>query len=266
MTNADLEPVDPGELDRPSLKHFGALVRELEHFLVADGRQPPRFGHEARVGGVHAVDVRVDVAALGTERDRQGDGARIRAAAAERRDLVAGGALEACDDHDAAVVQLLTDPGRLDAGDARAAERAVGQDARLRPGQADRVNAPVMQGHDEQRRADQLARGHQQVQLARIGRLRDLLPQARSDRRWCRPSPKQRRRVTRPGRAGPRCDRRSGQCHRRGETRAAVLGDNRGRNGVFGTPSPDDVTPESQTRLRAGLRRSKPRAASVHAR
>jgi hypothetical protein len=42
------------------------------------------FRHDSGVCGVDAVDVGIDVAAVGIERRSQGNGAGIRAAAAER--------------------------------------------------------------------------------------------------------------------------------------------------------------------------------------
>ena len=59
--------------------------------------------HDARIGGVDAVDVAADLAVLGAERRRERDRGRVRAAAAERRDLaLVRHALEAGDDHDLA--------------------------------------------------------------------------------------------------------------------------------------------------------------------
>ena len=48
--------------------------------------QPARLGHDARIGGVDAVNIGVDVAAIGLQRRRQRHRAGIRAAAAERGD------------------------------------------------------------------------------------------------------------------------------------------------------------------------------------
>ena len=50
-------------------------------------RQPPRLGHDARVGGVDAVDVGVDQALVGLQRRGERDRRRVRAAAAERGDV-----------------------------------------------------------------------------------------------------------------------------------------------------------------------------------
>ena len=48
-----------------------------------------RGGHDARIGGVDAVDVRADLAVLGVERRRHRHGGRIAAAASERRHFLA---------------------------------------------------------------------------------------------------------------------------------------------------------------------------------
>ena len=123
-----------GELHRADLQHLGAEARQLQHLLEGDGVQPARLGHDARVGGVDAVDVGVDLAVVGLERGGERDRRGVRAAAAERGDV--------------AVVRRRPGsrrprrrrppPGpRADccssiALDARLGERAVGQDLHLR--------------------------------------------------------------------------------------------------------------------------------------
>ena len=96
------------------------------------------FGHDARVGGVDAIDVGVNLAGIGPQHGGQGDGRRIAAAAAERGDVeIVVDALEAGGDDDVAVVEQLLHPlggNRLDAG---LGMRAVGLNADLRPGEAD---------------------------------------------------------------------------------------------------------------------------------
>ena len=60
-----------------------------------------RRRHDARIGGVDAVDVRADLAVLGVERRGHRDRRRVAAAAPERRDLLAvRHALVAGDDDD----------------------------------------------------------------------------------------------------------------------------------------------------------------------
>ena len=93
------------DLHAADLQDLGAQRRELEHLLVGDALDLPRRGADVRVGRVDAVDVRVDLALVGADGRGDGDGARVGAAAAERRD-VAGvvDPLEAGDDGDLAAV------------------------------------------------------------------------------------------------------------------------------------------------------------------
>ena len=70
--------------------------------------QLARVGDDARVGGVDARHVRVDLAHLGVHRGGERDGRGVRAAAAERRDVLRGrDALEAGDEHDLVLVERL---------------------------------------------------------------------------------------------------------------------------------------------------------------
>jgi hypothetical protein len=61
------------EFHAAGLKHLRAERGEFEHLLVGDFRQLARLLGDARIGGVDAVDVGVDVAALGPERRGEGD-------------------------------------------------------------------------------------------------------------------------------------------------------------------------------------------------
>ena len=74
------------QLDRARLQDLGALRRHLEHLLVGDLVDLARLLDDPRIGRVDAVDVGVDVAAVGLERRRQRHRRGVRAAAAERRD------------------------------------------------------------------------------------------------------------------------------------------------------------------------------------
>ena len=92
-----------GELDRLRVQDLGARLRQLLHLLVRELGQPARVRDHARVGGVDAVHVAVDLARLRVERGRQRDRGGVGAAAAERRDLaLVRDALVAGDDHDLA--------------------------------------------------------------------------------------------------------------------------------------------------------------------
>ena len=101
------------ELDGADLQHLGAEARELEHLLVGDAVELPRVRADARVAGVDAVDVGVDLAAVGLERRGERDRARVGAAAAERRDVVVlVDALEAGDHDHASGGELGRDAAR----------------------------------------------------------------------------------------------------------------------------------------------------------
>ena len=80
-----LDLVHHGELDRAHLQHLGAERSHLQHFLEGDAVEPARLGHDARIGRIDAVDVGVDVAAVGADGGRDRHRARVRAAAAQRR-------------------------------------------------------------------------------------------------------------------------------------------------------------------------------------
>ena len=84
----DRDAVAAGVLDAPQVQHLRAAGRHLEHLLVGDAVEPPGGRHDARVGGVDAVDVGVDLADVGLERGRERDGGRVGPAAAERGDVL----------------------------------------------------------------------------------------------------------------------------------------------------------------------------------
>ncbi len=81
-----------GELDRARLHDLGPEAGQFQHFVVADLLHLPRFGDDARIGGVDAVDVGVDLAEIGFEGGGQGDGGEVGAAAAEGGDVAFGAA------------------------------------------------------------------------------------------------------------------------------------------------------------------------------
>ena len=124
------------QLDRPRVHDARAELRQLEHLLVANLGHLARIRHHARVGRVDALDIGIDLAALGVQRARQCHRGRVRSAAAERGDvLVFGDALEAGDDHHLAVAQLRRDALRVDVGDARARKHSRRANAGLGTGQ-----------------------------------------------------------------------------------------------------------------------------------
>ena len=99
--------------------------------------------HDARIGGVDAVDVGVDLADVGVQRGREGDGGGVGATAAERGDVlgVLGDALEAGDEDDLAVVDGGLDTPGCDVDDLRRAVTVGGDDAGLRAREGLRLSA-----------------------------------------------------------------------------------------------------------------------------
>ena len=94
--------VATGVLDARSVQHLRPARGHLEHLLVGDGLEQLGVRHDARVGGVDAVDVGVDLADVGPHGRGHRDRGGVRAAAAERGDLlgVRADALEARDERD----------------------------------------------------------------------------------------------------------------------------------------------------------------------
>ena len=108
----------------------------------------------------------------------QGDGRRVAAAAAERGDVeILVDALEAGGDDDLAVVEQLLHPLGRDRLDAGLGVRAVGADADLAAGEADRLGAERMDRHRHQRDAHLLAGREEHVHLAGRRVVGDLLGQ-----------------------------------------------------------------------------------------
>ena len=80
---AHVEPdlIHHRQFDRAHLQHLGAERSHFQHFLERHFGEPARLRHDARVGRVDAVDVGIDIAAVG--RDRRGE--RNRATCPSRR-------------------------------------------------------------------------------------------------------------------------------------------------------------------------------------
>ena len=135
-----------------------------------------RARHDARIGGVDAVDVRADLAVLGAQRRRHRHRGRVAAAAAERRDFApVRHALIAGDDDDLAARELVLDAERPDLDDARVDVAIVGDDARLAAGEADGVAAQLANRHRQQRHRDALAGASAACRARAVGVRRDLL-------------------------------------------------------------------------------------------
>ena len=167
-----------GELDRAAMHHAGPQAGELEHFVVADPLHAAGFGQLPRIGRVDAVDVGVNLASVGLEHRGQGDRRRVAAAAPQRGDVVIlVDTLKAGRDDDVSLVQRAPQPGGRNRMDAGLGVRAVGLDADLGAGQADRLVPQRMNGHRHQRHAHLLAGRKQHVQLAGRGAFANFMGQ-----------------------------------------------------------------------------------------
>jgi hypothetical protein len=62
--------VHHAEFHRTHLQDLGTLRGQFQHILERDLVEPPRLRNHAGVGGVDAIDVGVDVAAVGMDRGR----------------------------------------------------------------------------------------------------------------------------------------------------------------------------------------------------
>ena len=140
------------------MHHRRAVGGQLQHLLVADLRPLPRLGHQARVGRVDPLDVRIDLRPLRLQRGGERDRRRVRRPAPERRDLhLLADPLEAGDDDRPARFELVLNALRVHLQDARAAVALVGADARLGARERDRRMTGVLERHRQQRRRDDLA-------------------------------------------------------------------------------------------------------------
>ena len=134
--HVDRDVVFLRELDGARLEHLRAEARELEHLVVGDARELSRVGHDVRVGGVHAVDIGVDLAHVRLQRRRQRDRGEVGAAPPERRDLVlVREPLESGNDRDLAGVERPPHAIGIDLGDPRLRVRVIGAHADLRAGE-----------------------------------------------------------------------------------------------------------------------------------
>ena len=145
-------------LDRAQLEHAGSRGRHLEHLLEGEHGELAGVGHDPRVRAEDPGDVGVDLADLGAQRRGERDRRGVRAAAPERRHVVARrDALKAGDQHDLLLIERRRDAVGADVEDPRLGVGGVGDDAGLRAGQRQRLVAEVVDRHRAQRAGDPLA-------------------------------------------------------------------------------------------------------------
>ncbi len=157
------------QLDRAGLQHLGAQRCQLQHLLVGNAVDLARPALDAGVGGVDAVDVGVDVAALGAKRRGQRHGRSVRAAAAERCDAPVGPEpLETRDDRVQPLGELAVEIGRVDVEDPRRAMRAGRLDRHLPALPRARGHVDLLERERQQPGGHLLAAGDDRVVFARV--------------------------------------------------------------------------------------------------
>ena len=126
-----------GELDRAELQHLGTETRHFQHFLEGNGFEPARFGHDAGIGGVDAVDIGIDLALVGLERSRQCNAGGVGSATTQRGDVAFFvDTLKAGHHNHVTGIQVAAHIGFVDAEDACLGVGIIGEDADLRAGVA----------------------------------------------------------------------------------------------------------------------------------
>jgi 2-polyprenyl-6-hydroxyphenyl methylase/3-demethylubiquinone-9 3-methyltransferase len=166
------------KLERARLHHLGAEARQFEHLVVGNLLELLRVRHDARVGGVNAVHVRVNLAEVGLERGGKRNRRQIRTAAAQRRDLAFRRlALEAGHDDDIARFEQFVDFLRRDVVNPGLGMNHVGDDARLRAGERHRGHVQRVQRHGRERDGLLFTGGKQHVHFALAGQRHDFLGQ-----------------------------------------------------------------------------------------
>ncbi|OWK25321.1 hypothetical protein AJ87_11245 [Rhizobium yanglingense] len=158
-----------GKLDRADLQHLGAERGHFEHFLESDLFQSTRLRHDARIGRIDAVDIGIDIAAIGFDSSRDRHRRRIRTAAAKRRyPIVRPETLEAGDDGNLTLAHALNDIGTVDFKDAGSAMRIVGADRNLPALPGARIDVHGLQRDRQQPAGHLLTGSDDRVILARI--------------------------------------------------------------------------------------------------
>jgi len=154
------------QLHAAVVEHLCAEGCQFQHLVEGDLIQLAGVAHLARVGGVDALHVGKDLAAVGVERCCDGDSAGVGTAAAQRGDVVQlVQALEACHDDDAVALQLRGDALGLQLGDAGLGVGTVGAEACLPAGQTGGMAAQLVQSHSQQGDTDLLACCQQHIHL-----------------------------------------------------------------------------------------------------
>ncbi len=178
MQYAQRDVVLAGELDRTDLQDLGTEAGHFQHLFEGDLVQTLSLGHDARIGGVDAIDVGVDLAFVSFQRCRQCNAGGVGASATQRGDVaVFIDALEPGDYHHTPFFQVGANFLIVDLQNTRLVVRAVSQNANLIAGIGHRRYTALDQCHGQQGNGDLLASGNDHVQFARNRLIADLFGQ-----------------------------------------------------------------------------------------
>ena len=166
-SNVDRDAVFLGELDRARVHHSRPQAREFEHLVVADPIDLASLGHDPRIGGEDPRDVGINLASLGAKHGGESDGGGVGTPSAKGGDVVIlVHPLKARDDHDLAFTKGLDHALGGDVANPGLRVKAVGHQADLCSGEADRGDPERLDRHRHERDADLLAGGEEHVHLS----------------------------------------------------------------------------------------------------
>src|SRR5579872_4180160 len=150
---------------------------QLQHVLEGDLVQPSRLWNHPGIRGVDAIDVRIDVAAIGLDGRRNRHGRGVGTAAAERGDPpgLRIDALEAGDDGDLlALLEALDQFAPIDVENAGRGVGVAGHDRDLPALPGAGLDAHALQHDGEKSRGDLLAGGDDGIIFPRVMQRRSL--------------------------------------------------------------------------------------------
>src|SRR5690606_11402282 len=175
VQHAQRHAIFTGKLDGTNLQYLGAEAGHFQHLFKGDLLQPLRLGHDARIGGVNAIHIGVDLAFVGLECRCQRDAGGIGATTSKGSDIARFiYPLEAGNHHHTPGLEVLADVLRVDLHDARLGVGAVGENTYLAACIRNRRHADLDQRHGQQSDGHLLAGRNHYIQFAGNGSLVDL--------------------------------------------------------------------------------------------
>ena len=141
----------------------------LQHFIIGNLLHPACIRHQARVCGVYAVNVGINLAGVSLQGTGQSHSGGIGTATAQGyRIALLVSTLETCHNHNLALFQLLADTGWLNIHNLALGMHGVGAHAHHRAGQGNRLLPQALECHGQKRNRHLLAGGQQHIHLTGI--------------------------------------------------------------------------------------------------